>query len=97
MTKYYRTSILVFMDDSGWRLKQLIGTLLKMNTEVKMRNFLEGILTPKELEEIPTRLQIIKKLKKGEKQHKIAEELGIGIATVTRGSKEIQRERFKYV
>ena len=85
------------MDESSWRFKELINTFLQMNTKEKMQNFLEGILTPKELEEIPMRLQIIKKLKKGTPQHQIAEELGIGIATVTRGSKEIKRDRFKYV
>jgi len=78
-------------------LDELIQTLLRMDTEEKMRNFLEGILTPKELIEIPHRLEIISKLKEGIPQHKIAEEMGIGVATVTRGSKELQRGKFKYV
>jgi len=78
-------------------LDNLIKTLLQMDTEEKMRNFLEGILTPKELEEIPHRLEIITKLKQGTPQHQIAEEMGIGVATVTRGSKELQRGKFKYV
>ena len=68
-----------------------------MDTTEKMMNFLEGILTLKELEEIPTRLQIVKMLKEGIPQHQIAEQLRIGIATVTRGSKEIQKGNFKYV
>jgi TrpR family trp operon transcriptional repressor len=85
------------MSDSEWRLKEFIEALTSMNTEEKMQNFLEGILTPKELEEIPTRLQIVKMLKEGIPQHEIAERLHIGIATVTRGSKEIQKGNFKYV
>jgi TrpR family transcriptional regulator, trp operon repressor len=85
------------MAESGWELEELIATLFKMDTSEKMKNFLEGILTSKELVEIPTRLQIVKKLKSGVPQHQIAEELGIGIATVTRGSKEIQKDKFKYV
>ncbi len=60
-----------------------------------MQDFLLGILTPKELEEIPTRLQIVKMLKAGIAQHTIAEKLNVGIATVTRGSKELQKGRFK--
>ena len=81
----------------AFTLDELIQALLEMDTEEKMRNFLEGILTPKEIIEIPTRLEIIKKLKQGMPQHKIAEELGIGVATVTRGSKELQNGKFKYV
>lgn len=62
-----------------------------------MENFLYGILTPQELEEISVRLQIVKMLKKGIPQHDIAEKLGIGVATVTRGSKEIAKGRFSSI
>jgi len=57
--------------------------------------FFEAILTPKELGEIPTRLQIVKMLKQGVSQRKIVDKLGVGVATVTRGSKEIQKGNFK--
>jgi len=80
--------------DSNWRLNELMDILLMIKSKKELMNFLEGILTPKELEEIPMRLQIVKMLKKGIPQHAIAEELGIGIATVTRGSKEIKRGKF---
>ncbi|MDP3941460.1 MAG: YerC/YecD family TrpR-related protein [bacterium] len=85
------------MSDPDWRLKEFIKALYEMDTTEKMMNFLEGILTFRELEEIPTRLQIVKMLKEGIPQHEIAEKLKIGIATVTRGSKEIQKGNFKYV
>ncbi len=79
------------------QLKELIDLLLNIETKEEMEDFLLGILTPKELEEIPTRLRIVKMLKKGISQHEIAGELGIGVATVTRGSKELQKGRFKVV
>lgn len=79
------------------QLNELIDLLLSIKTREEMEDFLFGILTPKELEEIPTRLSIVKMLKKGFPQHKIAEELRVGIATVTRGSREIQKGRFKVV
>lgn len=79
------------------QLNELIDLLLSIKNREEMENFLLGIFTPKELEEIPTRLQIVKMLKKGTSQHEIAEKLGVGIATVTRGSKEIQLGRFKVV
>lgn len=79
------------------QLSELINLLLSINTKEDMKNFLLGILTPKELEEIPNRLSIIKMLKKGLPQHQIAEKLRVGIATVTRGSKELQKGRFRVV
>ncbi|KKR72659.1 MAG: Trp repressor [Microgenomates group bacterium GW2011_GWC1_41_8] len=78
-------------------LFELADTLLSFKTRGEMLDFLYGILTPKELEEIPTRLQIVKMLKKLIPQHEIVEKLGVGIATVTRGSKELQKDRFKYI
>jgi len=70
---------------------------MRVNSEEKMKNLLRGILTQKELTELPVRLEIVKMLKKGVPQHKIAAKLRIGVATVTRGSKEIQKGHFKYI
>lgn len=75
-------------------LTELIEELLKIKNPAIMKNFLVGLLTPQELEEIPTRVQIIKMLKKGVLQHEIAKKLKIGVATVTRGSNEIKKGRF---
>jgi len=79
------------------QLESLIDLLMKIDKKSDLEDFLLGILTPKELEEIPTRLQIVKMLKKGTPQHEVAEKLGVGIATVTRGSKELKKGRFKLV
>ncbi len=78
-------------------LKELIEQLIKIKSEEEMEDFLLGILTPKELEEMPRRLKIVKMLKGGISQHEIAESLGVGVATVTRGSRELQKGRFKAV
>lgn len=78
-------------------LAQLIEVVLHIRTKEEMYDFLQGILTPKELLEIPNRLAIVKMLKGGVSQHKIAEKLHVGIATVTRGSKELQNGRFKQI
>ncbi len=71
--------------------------MLQIRSVSEMTEFLKGLLTQKELEEIVKRIQIVKKLKEGIPQHTIARELGVGIATVTRGSKELQKGRFKQV
>lgn len=78
-------------------LEEFIRVLIELKNKEEAFNLLEGILTSKELIEIPTRLKIVKMLKEGIPQHRIAEDLGIGIATVTRGSKEIQKGKFKYI
>lgn len=72
----------------------LVEAFLSLKTKSDVKTFLDGILTPKEREELPVRLQIVKLLKKGVPQHEIASKLGVGVATVTRGSKEISKGNF---
>lgn len=84
-------------DDMNKNLEELIETLLNMRTKEKMCDFLQGLLTPKELLELPNRLQIVKMLKKGISHHDIVGKLHVGVATVTRGSREIQKGRFQNV
>ena len=73
-------------------LIELIDHLLKATDRRQMEKTLNGILTPNELQEIPRRLQIINMLKEGIPQREIAKKLGVGIATVTRGSRALQNE-----
>lgn len=84
-------------EEQNKQLTEFVDLLLKINSQDKMISFLEGILTPKELVEIPHRLAIIKMLKRGVSQHEIAGKLGVGVATVGRGAKELQNGRFKNV
>lgn len=72
----------------------LVDSVLSLKTKNEVREFLDGILTSKEREELAVRLQIIRLLKKKVPQHEIAAKLGVGIATVTRGSKEISKGNF---
>lgn len=58
-------------------------------------DFLRGITTTKERSELSRRLEIIKRLLDGQPHHKIAQDLGVGVATVTRGSRELSDGRFK--
>ncbi len=88
---------MIFSRNTNKELNELIKTLLKTDSKEQMQDFLEGILTPKELLEVPNRLAIIKMLKKGISQHEVADKLRVGIATVTRGSKELQKGRFKSI
>lgn len=78
-------------------LDELIEYLLMIDSKGEMENFLRGLLTERELEELPKRVQIVKMLKKGRTQREIAQELGIGVGTVTRGSTEIKKGRFRSI
>jgi len=78
-------------------IEQLAKKFAAIDNKMEMIDFLEGILTPKELVDISQRLQIIKMLKNGDTQRSIAKKLEVGTATVTRGSKELQKGRFSHV
>ncbi|QQG44184.1 MAG: helix-turn-helix domain-containing protein [Candidatus Roizmanbacteria bacterium] len=87
----------MFNEVSDRKLKDLIDIFLKIKSEREMIDFFHGLFTPKELIEFSRRLKIVKMLKKGVPQHEIAEKLGVGVATVTRGSNEIKKGRFKNI
>jgi len=82
---------------SNSHIDQLAEELLKIETLPEMKTFLKALLTAEEYETVPLRLQIVKLLKNGVSQREIVKELGVGIATVTRGSKEILLNHFKNV
>lgn len=77
--------------------KEMAKLLASISSVSEMENLLMGLLTPKEREELPKRIQIVRLLRKGVSQQTIAQKLGVGVATVTRGSKEIQQGTFKSI
>ena len=79
------------------KIGELVEAFLKNKSKVEMLDFLKGILTPSELDELMTRLQIVKMLKKGLPHQEIARRLKVGVATVTRGSRELRLGRFSKV
>ena len=82
------------MNTENYR-QQLLAFLLNAHSEASLEQRLEALLTPGELSEIEKRLQIVKLLQKGVGQRAIAKSLGVGIATVTRGSRELQAGKFQ--
>ncbi|MCV6588883.1 MAG: trp operon repressor [Marinobacterium sp.] len=80
-------------NDDHKYLGELLNHLLDVDSPAQMQQALEELLTPSELSEISKRLQIFKLLKAGVPQRQIAEQLGVGIATVTRGSRALKETR----
>ena len=74
--------------------RQLVKKIHSLETDKAVESFLDTILTDREMEEIVHRLQIIKFLKQGVSQREIVSKLGVGIATVTRGSKALKSGKF---
>ena len=55
-------------------------------------DFLTDLLTPAEYDDIVVRWQIVKRLHQGTAQRRIAQDLGVSVATITRGSRELLDE-----
>ena len=79
------------------KIGELVEGFMLNKSKSEMIDFLKGILTPKEIDELAARLQIVKLLKKGLPHQEIARRLEVGVATVTRGSRELRIGRFKNI
>ena len=74
------------------KTKLFTKLLTETNDVVTMTLLLKALFTSKELKELDNRLSIFQMLLKGKKQREISEELGVGIATVTRGAQAYENE-----
>ena len=70
--------------------RELTDHLLAADNAGSLEQRLGDLLTPSEFSEISKLLQIFKLLEAGVPQRQIAEQLGVGIATVTRGSRALK-------
>jgi TrpR family trp operon transcriptional repressor len=73
-------------------LEPLVNHLLAQDSSEEMEKTLRDLLTVGELADMANRLQIIEMLLQGIPQRQIADKLGVGIATVTRGSHHLKRD-----
>lgn len=71
-------------------MQNLIQYFLETPDADAMAQKLEALLTPNEISEMQRRLQIFALLEAGVPQRDIAKQLGVGIATVTRGSRALK-------
>ena len=71
-------------------MKDLVNHLLAQKNSQEMEKALLRLLTSSEVTELSNRLKIFQMLEDGLPQRKIADILGVGIATVTRGSNALK-------
>ncbi|MDO8626304.1 MAG: Trp family transcriptional regulator [Candidatus Magasanikbacteria bacterium] len=69
--------------------RDLLEILLKIKNQSLLDDFLVDLLTPKEMQEIIKRWQLIKHLHQKIPQRQIAKNLKISIAKITRGSRAL--------
>lgn len=74
---------------------QLYKCLLDIKTEKEMEDFLGLIMTKREIRMILKRIEILKSLKKGLSQRKIAKATNVGIATVIHGARELNSKKWR--
>lgn len=71
-------------------MDELVAILARISKDKDLTHeFLKDLFTPAEYRDIATRWQIVKRLQKGETHADIAQSLHVGVATVTRGSREL--------
>lgn len=81
------------MDATVKYISHLVNHLLAQETAEQMEEALRDLLTSNELLDVANRLQIFEMLERGVPQRQIAEKLGVGIATVTRGSNAMKTRK----
>jgi TrpR family trp operon transcriptional repressor len=84
---YYCNSTMKYMKKSQ---KEITELLAQIKDPRLMNDFLSDLLTPEEYDNIAVRWQLVKMLAKNTPQREISKILKVAIATITRGSRELQ-------
>lgn len=70
--------------------KTLYSLITSLKTSNEAEELLSALLTPDELHTLAERWHIITLLLSGKTQREVQKQLGVGIATVTRGARELK-------
>ena len=81
------------MNSNVKHINYLVNHLLNQESPAELEKALRDLLTPNELIDIANRLRIFEMLEQGIPQRQIADTLGVGIATVTRGSNTLKKRK----
>ena len=71
-------------------LAELASLLADTNDAELIYDFLSAMLTPTEQQKIILRWELVRLLEQGMSQRAVAEELGVSLCKITRGSHELQ-------
>lgn len=73
-------------------LSELSEALAEINDKELIKEFLECILTASEIGEVTSRWSLVRRINNGQTQRGIAQDLGLSLCKITRGSKELKKD-----
>jgi len=73
-------------------LREIACVLAETRDAKYILHFLHSLLTPNEIHEIASRWELVKLLDQGYSQRQIAQQLGLSLCKITRGSRELKRQ-----
>lgn len=79
------------MDSQPLNLMELSRLLAVTEDSELIRDFLESLLTPREIQDLAGRWELVKLLDDGWTQRAIASQLGMSLCKITRGARELRR------
>jgi TrpR family trp operon transcriptional repressor len=74
-------------DKRSTHAKRVAEAIAKLSSADQVSQFLDEILTPAERHDIELRWELLERLKAGIPQREIADQLGISLCKITRGSR----------
>ncbi len=72
---------------------QITEYLASVEDPEQIQQFLSQLLTPAEVKDLSSRWHLLRLLNKGVTQRKIAQQLHLSLCKITRGSKELKKEK----
>ncbi|WP_028973136.1 Trp family transcriptional regulator [Spirochaeta cellobiosiphila] len=79
----------VFKEDP---IKELCKALSLTDDPTDIENFLNSLLTSSELKAVSDRWALVRLIDSGMSQRKVADNLGLSLCKITRGSKELKKD-----
>lgn len=74
-------------------LDELCSALAFADDPALIGDFLACLLTPTELREVASRWALVREIDAGTTQREIARKMGLSLCKITRGSRELKKER----
>jgi TrpR family trp operon transcriptional repressor len=72
------------------RVREIAAVLAGLDDVELIERFLRSILTQRELDDLSSRWELVKRLRRGDSQRTISRDLGLSLCKITRGSREMK-------